>query len=131
MVRSCPDRVAGERPAVRLFLQKSIHPLESALCRVGTMLRFVEAMAFAWIARKLRCDAAPPEGHVHFFRLGNGHIVILLAVNEQSWRGDVFHVSERRPLPQQRIAIVIPWKSAEIGLDQVLIKRGPIEADQV
>ena len=93
------------------------------------MARFAEAVAFARVAREHGLDIAAAQGHVHLFGLRDVYVVVQLAVDKERRRLDGAHVAQRRPTPQQ--IIIVPREAAKLGVDQILIKRRGVEADEV
>ena len=112
-----------------ILFQKAIKPRECFLQRINTVARLAQTVALARIAHQHRFHAATPERHVHFFSLSDVDVVVLLAVNEECRRLRTAGVTKRRPLPEQ--FVVVLGKAAELRMNQILIERGRIEADQV
>src|SRR5437867_11967764 len=111
------------------LLQETIEPRERALQRIHPVLWLAQPMTFTRITHQHSFYAAAAERHVHFFGLRDVYVVVLLAVNEKRGRLGLPRIAQRRPLPEQ--IIVVPRKAAKLNVNQVLIQRSRIEADQV
>src|SRR5258705_3048424 len=109
--------------------QIPIKPRERPLQRVNAMLRLAQAMSLAWITHQYSFNSAPFQRSIHLFRLRDVNVVVLFAMNEQRRRLCLPDVAQRRPLPE--LFVVVPGKTTKLGVNQILIKRGGIEADQI
>src|SRR4029077_4002997 len=103
------------------LLQKFIEPRQRSLKRIDPILWLAEAMAFARITNEDGFDATTTQRHVHLLSLRYMHVVVLFAMDEKRGRQRLFHVTQRRPLPEQ--FVIVPGKTAELRVNQVLIKR--------
>ena len=91
--------------------------------------RLAQAMAFPRVADEDGLDIAHLQPRVHLLSLCDVDVVILLPVNDQQRRLRLLDVRHRRTLPE--FVVVIPRHPVELGVDQILVERGRIEADQI
>src|SRR5260370_36197058 len=114
---------------IHTLLQVTIEPGKRSLQRIDAMPWLAQAVTLARVTHEDRVHAATFESHVHLFGLGDMNIVVLFAVNEQRRRLRLSHITKRRPLPKQ--VVIVPGKAAELSVNQILIKRSRIKADQI
>src|ERR1051326_1099362 len=112
-------------------LLELVEPIYRAGGGIEAMLGVTETGAFARVADQFRFDAALAQRGEHLLGLCDVHVVIVFTVQEHGWRGGILDVRERRPFPKQRVIVVGPWEAVELGVNQILIERGGVEADQV
>ena len=86
---------------------------------------------FARVADHDRLDADVAQRDVELLRLGDRHVVVVLAVHEHRRRLDLVDVAERRALPQQVHQPLLVRERAELDRQVVVVVRHVVEADQV
>ena len=111
------------------LLQIPIKPRQRSFQCIDAMLRLAQPVSLSRIPHQNSLNSAALQRHVHLFRLRDVNVVVLLAMNEQRRRLRLFDVSQRRPLPEQ--IVIVPGKAAKLRMNQILVKRSGIEADQI
>src|SRR6266478_6367761 len=106
-------------------------PSDGTVNGIDDVLDLTEAVALARIAHKNRFGSDVLESDEELLRFGDGHIVVIFAVENQRRRVSGVHILKRRALPREVHKSYLVQELAECHLFKLVVVGHVVVADQI